>query len=337
MGTETTQSNNDSEPFSKPITSIVDEAHPNISRWRPGSDKILFENYGATPFKREDLECQLQKNKDCLENITRINIHSTSMLTSMWIMDFFPNAKALTIEGEKVSSLEALKSLQSLRYLWIDYKGRNRSQLGVLANLNLEELVIKFRGKRDVKFVSKLHDVSNFRFLNWPEPDLISIQELDPRILCFSAGILETCSGLNPNSLNALLFDGCSRLKDVSGLRVPNLQLESCNNLDLDTLSNARNLQTLKIAGPGVKIESLGFLKNLKDLEEMTINAKRVIDKDLSILANLPKIKKVWISPGIPDEELLKVSKRVRGLRISNFGSCFSGGQRITFDEYYEQ
>ncbi len=202
------------------------------------------------------------------------------------------------LNAGEVRDLSVLESLGSLETLTLNTPGKPRMPLDFGAFAALETLRMYWNpGFESVFGCSSLRSLWVF---GPPDPDLARFGELTGlRRLEFSQGRrLVTTSGVE--ALGALEFLGLYQqgaLADLAGVPALDLRvlaIESVKGLEtLDAVAALRQLVRLKVANCG-DIASLAPLAKLDRLEEFFAwESTRVVDNDLSVLLELPRLRSI--------------------------------------------
>ncbi len=107
--------------------------------------------------------------------------------------------------------------------------------------------------------------------------------------------------------------------------------LEGCHALDMSTLAHVRGLKTLWILGRK-NLETLDFIADCHDLEELSITATDLKKTDVSALNKAKKLHKLFF--GCSKPLLRTLSEAVPSILMSNGDLAFLGGEEKEDPEY---
>lgn len=225
--------------------------------------------------------------------------------------------ESLALHGLKTEELTELRTLKALRYLHLTSLPRLRS-LEELESLQLEELRLAYLSRlrtiasighstslevlevmnckhiRDFEVVGTLTALRVLRI--WRGPTLPSFYPLGQLSRLVELGLWATEVIQTPTSI--------APLTHLVNLRVLKLLSGIKRATDLERLGELRALVCLML-GRGPVLPSLSFLGGLGNLEELAITRTRIRDADRSVLAGLPKLRRVHGlgQPGVFDGE----------------------------------
>jgi hypothetical protein len=121
------------------------------------------------------------------------------------------------------------------------------------------------------------------------------------RTLRFTEGPLESLDGIEQTRVETLWLAYLRRLKLVAPLTALStlrmLDIVSCKKItDLERIGEVTSLENLGINGQGA-ISSLSFVRGLVNLREFRCGTTNIVDGDLSVLLQLPKLERPIINP----------------------------------------
>jgi len=110
---------------------------------------------------------------------------------------------------------------------------------------------------------------------------------------------LDTLEGIEGTHIEELWLDYNSRLRSIAPLTklssLRKLEIGSCKQIeDLECIAENSSLETLWIM-TGREIPSLAFLRDMKNLRDFRTFGTKIVDGNLSILLELPKLEQVVI------------------------------------------
>lgn len=224
----------------------------------------------AKGFKAENLS--LIKGLDFLEafDICDYTIKNISDIC------FLENLKDLHIStySKTPIDLSNFKQLESLSLFW--HKGVS----GLDKLQNLKKLFL-YKYNPASKDLSEISYLKNLEYISLKSPAIESI------------GMIE-----NLKNFNFLGIYGATKLMNIEGLAyfkyLKRLEIDTCRKINnINILEQMPSLETLSISNCG-DIESLEPIRKLQNLTELRfIESTNIIDGNIKIISELPKLKKI--------------------------------------------
>lgn len=215
------------------------------------------------------------------------------------------NPRYLTFDDKEIESLEeigigfhnedkkqkelkvwndTLESLDNIEYIWTYHKVNQETFEAICKMKNLKGISLKWSSIRDLEC---LKQQTNLKHLN--------------------IGLSTNIENVKPiSSLSTLLTFDSENLKKVD---------------DWNFLSNLTQLEGLGINGgmyDRLKIESLDFLKELKNLKYLFLMSTKILDNSLKPIEGLKKLENLRLTNDWPEQKLDELKKSLPNLTFGN-------------------
>jgi hypothetical protein len=204
-----------------------------------------------------------------------------------------PSLHGVEIYSSKIKDLTPITKLLNLKQLALEcpYKSIDFS-----AFAKLEHLFLRWRPKSDSIF--DLTNMLTLNMVNFPEANLNKLSKmLKLTSIKLTSQKLYSLHGIeNLQELTSIDLFRCPKIETLKNIdlckRLTSLDIESCKNiLDFELIKNNKLLRRIALNNCG-EIDSLKFLENLNNLEEIIfVDNTNIIDGDLSFLNSLLKLK----------------------------------------------
>lgn len=219
-------------------------------------------------------------------------------------------------EGKDISFIEYLPDLRGLEIY--SNNVTDCSSIQALSNLEMVSLQCDIKNEIDFSVFKKLincylywcdgfeslFNCNGLKELNierYPHRDLSRLEQMTSlEILRLSSRKLESLHGIEMlGALKVLDLFECVRLSEINSIsclqQLELCEIESCRKIQtIKSLGTLKNLGKLVLNNCG-DIESFHPLQACIQLREVYFTeSTRVMDGDLSVFLNLPKLKKVW-------------------------------------------
>lgn len=275
----------------------------------------------------EDLSF-LKKMKD-LENLELYHVKGTEDLSFLKEMKSLQTFSYYNSECKDISPIKDLKNLKSL-YLHTGYDTYyDISPLGDLTKLKKLDLYVQTRDLSPLKSLTKLEDLSLRIGIRADGLEVLSgfpkltnlylggVTVSDPKHLSELKN-LKTLSLINCDFDPKESFSGIGELTGLEKLELYESG-DDCmivyEDFDAPSVSKLTNLRSIEIAG--YDMTDCQFLKNMKDLEEITFNQNYILS--LSGMENLSNLKTLSLSDNyIKDISPLKDLVQLKSLDLSS-------------------
>jgi hypothetical protein len=269
------------------------------------------------------------------QNIEVLNIEWSSSLEDLEIVKYFPNVKRLILSGKNLKNTSGIEALQNLNELLIETERNKRRKIYGIEKLGFSSLSVEYALQSDLEIISKC---TSLKFLHLQGAIDIDFRVFSHLILLEEISLVNgrivEISNLNcMKNLKTLDIAYCSKLTRFAGnndnLEV--LWVQSCNRLNLDSVTELNNLTLLRIMSQK-NISDLDFVSNLHKLKTLSITATNLNSTNLEALKSTKSLKKVWLSAN--DKVIEHIGKSNRNLLISSGDINFKNGKQISDDEY---
>lgn len=304
-----------------PLT--IDESRPEDCFVPDGTRRVKVNNPERRPIDRDALEQALATQKNCLF-VRELHIDWNSRLQSMSIVRMFPNLEAVSCASGEIESLWELVGLDKLRLFAIGSDGTARRSLEVIPHLRLDRLSVDVRSDTDADFIGACRGPLSFLSIDhWRQPDFRALASLQVKRAKIIDAMAVTSAGINCDQLAHLWFGECGRLSRLEGIRAPQIWIEACNQLDLDTLESVQGLRALRLTSLR-NLKSFDFLHGCRSLDHISLTATR-IPIDRSGLIESASLKLVFLSRPLP--ELLEIGAANPRLILGNGDGAVANGK----------
>lgn len=184
-----------------------------------------------------------------------------------------------------------------------------------------------------IKSYEEVHRIKNIRTLflvNYKHADLSDFQKLDLEHIRLIRGRVER---LNIKSRSALL-QSCSKLRSLRGFDCKILDLWTCNQIDLTTLSEVMSLEVLSLRGCKC-VDNLEFISNCRNMKHLEITATKNRNLDFSLLKKTQSLETFFLD--INKKSIVKaVADNNTDVIISNGDTTFWKGAIQDQGLYYD-
>lgn len=216
----------------------------------------------------------------------------------MNMVAFFPKIKFLSVPQD-AENLYKLYQLENLIGLEIFASEIDKIELN---NFKYLEMLL-VRGKP--KNLINIQHCKNLRVLScqqWNLTDLYELSNIKTLISLemFFCNNLKTLKGIEClTNLEEICLNYCLKLREIGSLEaisknIKTLKIFDCNNIEnLSVFNSLQNLQRLIFLSTGTKgnkIDSIGFVEKMHNLQEFVTNYK-IIDKNLKPLVNVKEVE----------------------------------------------
>lgn len=179
---------------------------------------------------------------------------------------------------------DKLESLDNIEYIWTYHKVNQRTFESICKMKNLKGISIKWSSISDLEC---LNGQSNLKHLN--------------------IGLSTMIESVKPiSSLSTLLTFDSENLKKVN---------------DWEYLSNLTQLEGLGINGgmyERLKIESLNFIKELKNLKYLFLMSTKILDKSLKPIEGLKELQNLRLTNHWSEKQLIELKNSLPNLKFGN-------------------
>jgi len=134
-------------------------------------------------------------------------------------------------------------------------------------------------------------------------------------------------------SARSVLLQACSHLVSFAGAEITNLDLESCNKVDLSTLASVRGLIDLRLVASGPVAANFDFLAGCSTLRRLTISTP-LGKTDFSALGQAPAVKFAYFAAR--NSALKRIALDCPDILVSNGNVCYRGQQELPGQYFFE-
>ncbi len=209
----------------------------------------------------------------------------------------FPDVRAFDILDLRIKNIDGVHQLRNLEALGVQTYCRTPLRFECFPRLTACGLDWGQRDADSILGCTSLRSLNVGRIPRKDLADFTSLVNLDS--LAIGSSPIESLRGIDALvQLKSLCLGALRKLADLSGLeglgRLDWLEIQSCRKVrSLERVSALEHLRTLHLNDCG-EIESLRPIANLRDLEVLLFyGTTRVADGDLSMLRELPRLRKV--------------------------------------------
>jgi Leucine-rich repeat (LRR) protein len=268
------------------------------------------------------------------QEVTSLVIDTTSQQQSLAISALFPNLEYVEVRGPRVQSIEDLLGSLNLRTLRVATDMLSKRSLAPLPKMKLRQLEIENAQRQDIPFIGSASTVKRLDLANWPNKDLAGLESLSLENLTARRGAIESFRGINCKSLSVVFCLNCRSLVDMSGLKVPAMDVEACKKVNDATFGSVEGLVSLhlRLHHP---IDDLSFVEKCKTLEELFISDTPVNATDVGPIVRSPSLKRISIHGQVRDETVQQMSAGNNKLLVTTHNACYYQGKKIDPNDFY--
>jgi hypothetical protein len=313
----------------------IDESNYNGNIEITPNIKIFSFNNDEYQEVCKDKLLKLLESLENRQNIEVLVIDWTSSLDDLEIVKYFPNIKRLILSGKNLKKISGIEALKNLSELLIETEKNNRRKIHGIEKLGLSSLSVDYALQSDLEIISKCTSIKFLHLEGSFDIDFRAFSQLSLlEKMSFVNRRIEEISNLNcMKNLRTLDIAYCSNLTRFGGnnenLEV--LWLQSCNRLNLDSITQLKNLSLLRMMSQK-NISDLDFLSNLHKLKKLRITSANLNSTNLEALKTSKYLEDVWLS--VNDNIIEDIGKSNSNLLISNGDINFNNGKQISDDEY---
>jgi hypothetical protein len=314
---------------------VIDESNYNVNiEITPNIKIVRFNNKDYKEVFKDKL-FKLLESLENRQNIEVLNIEWSSSLDDLEIAKYFPTVKRLILSGKNLKNISGIEALQNLNELLIETEKNNRRKIHGIEKLGLSSLSVDYVLQSDLEIISKC---TSIKFLHLQGSFDIDFKVFSQLSLLEEMSLvnrrIEEISNINcMKNLRTLDIAYCSNLTRFgeNNENIEVLWLQSCNRLNLDSITQLKNLTRLVMMSQK-NISDLDFLMNMHKLKNMSISGTNLNSTNLEALKSTNSLKYVWLS--VNDKIIEDIAKSNRNLLISNGDINFKNGKQISDDEY---
>lgn len=286
-----------------------------------------------TPFDEQVFAKKIKRR--WFSRVDMIAVLHDSQMTSAWVAALFPKLEKLELCGRKIESIEEIASLKRLKWLGLGKCKLAEGQLDILPGLKLDVLEIELSKRRsDLAAISRCQGLRGLRLVKWPWPDFRGLEPLEVEYIQCFYGAMTTCEGLGRRVSDSVHFDHCQKLQSVVGVDVPRLDIDSCNQLDLETLCSVESLHDLSLRRMKPLI-SFEFVRGCRNIEILTLCANKTRGIDLSPIVGSKSLRRFWMTPGLTDKPAIELSKANENLVVTNAMAYYFRGKEVPAEQFW--
>lgn len=315
-------------------TSIDESNYNGNIEITPNIKIVSFNNFDYKEVFKEKLFAVVESLEN-RQNIEVLSIEWSSSLDDLEIVKYFPNIKRLILSGKNLKNISGIEALKNLSELLIETEKNNRRKIHGIEKLGLSSLSVDYALQSDLEIISKCTSLKFLRINGSVDIDFSFFSHLSllEEISLVNRRI-EEISNLNcMKNLRTLDIAYCSNLTRFgeNNENIEVLWLQSCNRLNLDSITQLKNLSLLRMMSQK-NISDLDFVSKLHKLKNLSITATNLNSTNLEALKNSKYLKDVWLSAN--DKIIEDIAKSNRNLLISNGDINFKNRKQISDDEY---
>jgi hypothetical protein len=195
---------------------------------------------------------------------------------------------------------------------------------------NIRFAHIGARKLRDYSPLFGLTRLESLFLVSFSLPDLSAFQTRQLKYLRLIRGRLTHLD----LSATAAFLQRCTNLRTFGAVSIANLILESCQRVDLASLTMVEGLRQLRLLAPG-PLPSFHALRGCKSLESLVITATPLGKTDFGALGEMPSLKWVFLTVG--DARVSELSKALPRVMVTNGSACFRASKSLPYEQYYRE
>jgi len=268
--------------------------------------------------------------------IINLSINYSSRLVDCSILSHLSELVNLHVETNKVRSFVGTEELKNLRYVNLSSTKRITRDISALANSSIQSLSIDHVCEKVSKDILKLN---NLKFIN-----IFNTKEFNPvwlygsnveHIRLINIGVDKLGDFYGIKNLNYLEIACCSKLISLFGdnSNVKQLELESCNSLDLSSINTFQYLIIIEIANCKKEL-SLNDIAKLQNLKHALLSRCKIAVINAKTIKFNDNMRTLCVNP-LGNDDILMLSESNKNIVFTNGEKTFRDGEMISSQEYY--
>lgn len=298
---------------------VIELDKPEKMAIPPGVEVLELRAYSGADIDRIGVEVAIHRQPWRLQ-VQQLNIW-IDQLESCWPALQFPNIWSLVAAGKKLTNLEDIRQLQSLRAL--EVAPNKKTHIEILPTLTIKSLSMYINKASDEPIIGMCKRLDELGVGRWQSETLHALESLRLCKATFGRGKLVSTEGLNGERLEQLRVVVCRRLRSFSGLRCRSIFIQSCPHIDRNTFGDVEDLRDLHIES-SPPIEDMAFVTKCKQLESLSVTACRKVTDDVSWIAKCHSLRDVWLP--VRDSVVRELSRRNPQVAVANHRITVCGG-----------
>lgn len=308
----------------------------NVLNVQIGDKKsIVFVNDANECIDEEFLGKQLCQLKD-IDKITTVYIDHSSKVRNCTFLKSIYNIKSLFIRGKNIKSIDGVESLAKLEYLEIGTGNKKKINIEKLSQSTVSVLSINNVRLNDYENLNKCNSIKDIRLSGCLKFDPQLIKDMKIEDLSLTKSKFEEIGNFNSlEILSRLDISYCNKLLRFNNGNdnIKYLTIQSCNNLNLATVTNFPNLESLVVNSCKSPI-NLSYFGKMKRVRNINIELCEVNIDNLGVIKELRFLKKIWVD-GVAEDLLKKLSEVNKSIKVTSGKYCYENGVKRSLDYYY--
>ncbi|WP_116811352.1 leucine-rich repeat domain-containing protein [Steroidobacter cummioxidans] len=211
--------------------------------------------------------------------------------------------------------------------LEIDYESRSRTLPDLRRLTNLRFLHIGGRDIREIGDLSSLTKLESLYIANAKVETLSALRAAPLKKLRLIRGSVETVD----IEVSYALLQACQRLRRFGPARIRRLTLETCNRVDLRTLSEASGLVELRLISR-TRLDDVSFLEGCSELRTLAM-ATKASPTGFDSLRRCKSLRNVFLALG--STALRKLAVQYPAILFSNGTVSYRGREELPGSAFY--
>ncbi|RXZ81565.1 hypothetical protein EBB07_14695 [Paenibacillaceae bacterium] len=240
-------------------------------------DLIILNEHGAAVDEQAFIEHW--RSVKGTEHIKYLTIGYNSTLRNVHVIQFFPNLKALVLNGKKLLSIEGIEWYQQGGVIDINTNGNRRRDLAGLNQASIKTIYLYVERADDLSAINGCTKVTHLDLYRSPELNLLEWGQVPLESLYLKrCKFKELDNTAAISTLKDIRVLDCRNLERFTGdhSRITYLIIDNCKKLDLCTLSTFKSAYAITVNSCPLEMNliEIGKLEKVKHITFIRCNVE---------------------------------------------------------------